>query len=740
MKKSLKGLLIALVLMIPIFINAATFSPAMDCPASANPNDTVSCKITATIDDTITGIQGKIDNLGSLTFVSFDKGVSDLDVSTFNSSGFIIGQVDGLAAKIGSTKITIGTLKVKLPENASGSYGVTLKDLKANYKDGDEDKKVTANNITKTIKVKSKDSSLKDLSVDGLTLGPGFQSTIYNYTLPETDRDSIKINATPNDSGASVSGAGTVSLKYGENTFTITVTSESGDTTKYTIKITRTDTRDTVNTLKSLEVKDYTITPTFSATTKTYSLTVEPTVTKVEIKAERTSDKSSFTKNFGPRTVNLNYGKNAIQIKVKAENEKENVYTINITRTDNRDSNNFLKTLTISNGNIVFDKKTTSYVVNVDSSVTEVTVSAEAESDKAKVKGTGTKKLKEGNNKIEIVVTAENETTKKYTITVNRGKTAAVVPEENKTTEDNGTTTTPEEPKKTYITSLIIRNSEIDFDPNIFNYDVKLGANDDKLDFLYQTGEGYSAEVSGNENLEDGSVVKITVDTGDETVEYVFTIKKEAVIAEAEAGFNNIIFYVAAGLLGLVVFGLLLAAFTKKKPTPEEVVQEKFVQEEPKNFYNNTTLVDGVSRDQVSSSMVSQVQVQSSMSDAVPTYSAPATIDAPEVEPMEPTPVEPAPVEPTPIMQPEPQPMVQAPAPIETPAMDAPAEMEPMAIGGPIVNEVPGDFTPEQNVSLDSPSMTPDNQSFQMSQPSGLNSTYATDVPDFEPVNQNNNY
>ncbi len=670
MKRDLKNkimfLLITIVFMLPFVVNAATFKPSMSCPSTADPGAEISCKITATIDDTITGIQG-VFSCGGATCTGFEKG--KMNFYSADKDGFVAGETGGISAAVGSTSVTVGTLKVKLPEGVSGTYTITVKEVAAtdvNYST------IDASNLTQTVtaKVKSNDASLKSLSVEGMTLGPNFSPTNYDYQLMETDKASITITAVANDGGAKISGAGTVNLKYGSNTITIKVTSEAGNSQEYKIKVTRTDTRDTVNTLKSLVVKDYTISPEFKTETKTYSLTVEPTVSKVVIGAELTSDKSSFVKNFGPRTVSLKYGKNAIQVKVKAENEKENVYTINITRTDDRDSNNFLSSISLSDGNINFDKNTTSYTVNVDTSVKEITISAVAESSKAKVTGSGTKTLKDGTNKFEISVKAENETVKKYVVIVNRGASTKPAEDTNKTEETNATTT-PE-----YLKSIIIKNHDFTFDPNIFEYDITIGAGEDKLDILYQSGDGYETTIEGNENLKNGSVVKLIVEKDGDVKVYSFKIK----VKEEEKKGGNLLLYIAIGALALVVLGLLLAIFTKKKPTPEEVVRDKFVTE-PQSFHNERTITEGVNGAYVTGSMISQVEKPNSMSDMGPSA---------------------------------------APAPAEPVVAPEPAPMEPMPINGPVTNEVAGDFTPNQSVSLEQTPSANNTQSFSMSDPNNM--------------------
>lgn len=67
-----------------------------------------------------------------------------------------------------------------------------------------------------------------------------------------------------------------------------------------------------------------------------------------------------------------------------------------------------------------FSSGNLNYSVNVPNDVTSVEVYAQKSSSKATVSGTGTKTLKSGTNKFSVVVTAENGSTKTYTISVNR--------------------------------------------------------------------------------------------------------------------------------------------------------------------------------------------------------------------------------------------------------------------------------------------------------------------------------
>lgn len=84
----------------------------------------------------------------------------------------------------------------------------------------------------------------------------------------------------------------------------------------------------------------------------------------------------------------------------------------------NKDSDNSLKSLSIDDQklNPEFNKDTLEYSVELENNVEKIKINAEATSSKASIKGTGEIDVKEGLNKIEVVVTAENGSTRTYII------------------------------------------------------------------------------------------------------------------------------------------------------------------------------------------------------------------------------------------------------------------------------------------------------------------------------------
>lgn len=85
-----------------------------------------------------------------------------------------------------------------------------------------------------------------------------------------------------------------------------------------------------------------------------------------------------------------------------------------------KNSNTYLKNLSVSEGDLVFNKNTTSYKVIVDNKIEEIVVNATAEESSSKVSGTGKKYLEIYSNFYNIVVTSESGTQKTYVVEVIR--------------------------------------------------------------------------------------------------------------------------------------------------------------------------------------------------------------------------------------------------------------------------------------------------------------------------------
>lgn len=512
----MKKRVIFLIIMLFSFsiVNAAS-DLKITCPSKANAISTVECTLSLKPDNyELRGVQMNYSVSGG-TYLDFQLD-NDYTSYSLSSSGALINRKTNYT---GTSYDDLGILKIKMP--SSGTASVSISNIIALDKNNDEH---SVSNVNKTIRVTDTNNYLSNITLSEGTID--FDKSKTTYDVKNINGSTIDITATLESSYAKISGdVGKKNLKFGLNTFKITVTSEAGVNRVYTLNIYRNDNRDKTNTLSSLEIENYKISPDFNKNTVNYTLTVKKDVTSVKINATLDSDKSSFNKGYGPRTVNLNYGVNTILIKVTSESDSTKTYTVKVTREDDRSSNNYLKSLNVSSGDFEFNKKTQNYSFTVQNEVTSIKVLAVAEDEKSTISGAKTYNLKEGLNKINIVVTAENKQTRTYTLQVTR-----IVKNINKEVNNK-------------LKSLEISNYQINFDPETTIYNLTI-ENESSLDIIPNVQDSTSSVVvNGNENLKDGSVIKLVVTAVDgSTKEYIINISKnEEIKKDDKKDDNNIV-------------------------------------------------------------------------------------------------------------------------------------------------------------------------------------------------------
>lgn len=174
--------------------------------------------------------------------------------------------------------------------------------------------------------------------------------------------------------------------------------------------------------LAVLRLNEEGISPDFSKDIKEYYFTTNSSITNLEITAipENREANVIITGNN-----NLKMGENIIDIKVESQDKtKTSTYKIYVTKTNNLElANANLETLAIRQGTLEpeFNSNTTKYKVEIANGIDKIDILAIPQKEKATVKILGNGEMKEGNNKIEIIVLAENGTTnKKYEINVYR--------------------------------------------------------------------------------------------------------------------------------------------------------------------------------------------------------------------------------------------------------------------------------------------------------------------------------
>ncbi len=233
------------------------------------------------------------------------------------------------------------------------------------------------------------------------------------------------------------------------------------------------------NSLSSISVGSYRLTPEFSTDVTEYTVTVPNEAASVVLSAKKADTKASIAGTGTKKTV---VGENTYTIKVTAENGNVKNYTVKIVREKavkvrvkvtelnmrtgpgssykskgkvkpgvytivnqkngwgklksngywialeytepyvEKSGNNNLKSITVGKRKLTpeFKPETLSYTVTVPNNITSIAISTKRAHEKAKVTGFGVKKPKVGTNTYKIKVTAENGKVKTYTVKIIR--------------------------------------------------------------------------------------------------------------------------------------------------------------------------------------------------------------------------------------------------------------------------------------------------------------------------------
>lgn len=429
----------------------------LDCPTSAGTNKTTTCTVYA-----------KSDTNAELTNINAD-GVGKVSKVSYKA---IKNEISGAKEKVGTISITTssetGTAKINISMNIGENYVETSK------------------NIT----IKSSSNTLSSLTANGISVLNGKTITTTNQT--------VTIKAVASHSTSKITGTGTKNLSCGLNTYKITVTSQIGTTKTYTVTINRncasTQTTTSGVYLKNIYISSGTLSPTFQKNITTYTVEVSKDIDKITITGIRNSSNQTITGNVENKI--LEYGTNEVKIKVK-QNGIQTTYTINVIRKQDS-SSAYLSTLSLSSGTIEFNKKTLEYKTEVPYDTEEIEILAIPESESAKVTITGNKNLKLGENLITIKVKSE-ESEKTYKITVTR-----LEQETEKSTNAN-------------IKTMTIKNHKFKFTPSKTDYRLILD-NETSLEIaITMEDDAATYKIEGNQNLKDGSVIKIITTAEDGT-------------------------------------------------------------------------------------------------------------------------------------------------------------------------------------------------------------------------------
>lgn len=234
--------------------------------------------------------------------------------------------------------------------------------------------------------------------------------------------------------------------------------------------------------------------------------------TSIDISAA-VEDGKAWISGAGSKT--LNYGRNAFNVVVTAENGTTKTYTIVINRRDNRSTNNYLKSLSITNAKINFNKGTINYNIIVENKVSSINIKAAAEDGKASVSGTGEKILNEYLNTFYVTVTAENGSQRTYRINISR-----------KDKDGNVGALSTNNKLKT----LQVVGYDIGFDPEKLSYNLSVDNIVDKVDVVAEVQDANSVMTIKNlDNLKVGEntiTIEVVSQSGDKKIYEIVVIRK----------------------------------------------------------------------------------------------------------------------------------------------------------------------------------------------------------------------
>lgn len=275
------------------------------------------------------------------------------------------------------------------------------------------------------------DTIIGTLYVEGYDMQPTFSKTnyIYNLTVP-SDVTSVNVIAKKGNSKQSITGGGKVMLNYGPNRVRVVVTAQDKSTSTYEITITRTDDRTGDVSLKSLNVSNTSI--KFEEGKNVYEATVSRSIENVMITGRTTDPNATL---IGTGSKNLEIGLNSFDLKVQSSGGKEQIYTINITRSNEelQTVKKSSKLLSLKINNLVLDlsDNKTTFLYGIGKEFSELSIDAVTESATATKEIIGNEKLKPGFNVITIKVTEkldeENSETTEYKIIVYKNPANATV-------------------------------------------------------------------------------------------------------------------------------------------------------------------------------------------------------------------------------------------------------------------------------------------------------------------------
>lgn len=307
--------------------------------------------------------------------------------------------------------------------------------------------------------------------------------------------DSIEIIANGME-GSTISGNGIKNLNIGNNIFEILVVSEDEtNTKKYILNVYR---QNTDTSIKEIYVNDNIVNVeennTYNINVNALNFNIRTVLNDVNADYKLYKIKGDYREEIDASNIEIDDGSdNVFEIVVLAEDGVTSAnYILNIHELS---SDSYLQSLTIDNLGFNFDKNILEY--NLNTELDEINISAISSNENSTIIGIGKKILELGNNSFNIIVTAEDNSTRTYTLNVNKVKM-----------KDN---------------KIIFNGLTVNEDKN-YIYKIEVGTSIDTIINSVSTN-GKVSVIGDNDINVAATGQKLKVDFDDYSVEYVIIVK-----------------------------------------------------------------------------------------------------------------------------------------------------------------------------------------------------------------------
>lgn len=299
MKKFLMGLMVCILCITPLLsvTGYAAVSGTLTGTSTVRAGDTITLtfKIKGSSIKAFSGTLSYDSNQVTLSKVT--KSVSDPWSLTTNGNNLMLAD-ENLSAPINKeTALFTATFKVKSDLKTGTKISISLVDGTASTGSAETVAKAT---YSATIAApKSTNNKLKSLTVSNGTLSPAFSADTVSYSMTVPYSVSkLELKATAADSKATVS-IDNPKLVVGQNTVTVTVTSESGAKKTYTIKVKREQDPNYVPAdnadLSGIQINGYVLSPVFSADVTEYLVWLPYETESITVSGTPADSKASVT-------------------------------------------------------------------------------------------------------------------------------------------------------------------------------------------------------------------------------------------------------------------------------------------------------------------------------------------------------------------------------------------------------------------------------------------------------------